>query len=467
MTFSEYREKYRARGRIYIPAASYFEMMGWSLLLNAGKKFDGIEHELKSSGNYDRYQQFFKGGFWRNFFVKYPESNSMHKKMLLVSRKTEKAGKNLSLDTEKICDELMQGQCNCAYWHGVFGGLYLNYLRHAVYEHLIKAENLADDIIHQGGKWLEAEIEDFDKDGEEEILVSTQLMNLYFDPDKGGTLTELDYRPKCFNQLNTLSRREEVYHKEILKPELHQLTLTGTSAGASSIHDAVRVKEIGLQGFLNYDWYRRACFIEHFLADDTTLESFSKSRYRELGDFVDQPYVGEVSYGRKEVAVILTRDGHIKKNGDAIPVRVSKTFLITSDNADIEVKWEIKNLSDKNIDVWFGVEYNFSLLAGNAPDRYYQIDGKKPEDPRLASYGQTSDIYEVNLIDKWSGISIIIDVGKRSDLWRFPIETVSQSEGGFERTYQGSCLLSHLKMNLPANGSQEYSVKFKIKEGAH
>ena len=28
-----------------------------------------------------------------------------------------------------------------------------------------------------------------------------------------------------------------------------------------------------------------------------------------------------------------------------------------------------------------------------------------------------------------------------SPLWRFPLETASQSEGGFERTYQGSVLV--------------------------
>jgi len=467
MTFSEYIGNYAAKGRIYIPAASYFEMMEWSLLVSAGKKFDQITTELKHSGRFDQYQQFFKGGFWRNFFVKYPESNNMHKKMLLVSRKLCSIENNFALNTEKITDELLQGQCNCAYWHGVFGGLYLNYLRHAVYEHLIRAENMADEVIHQGGRWIEAEIEDFDKDGEDEIIVSTQLLNLYFDPDKGGSLVELDFRPKCFNLINTLTRREEVYHKEILKPELHQLTLTGTTNGAASIHDMIRVKEVNLQDHLNYDWYRRSCFIEHFLAEGTTFESFSKCKYKELGDFVGQPYRGEVSYGKSEVAVILTRDGHVGGNGDRLPVRVSKTFRISSDNAEMEIKWEIRNLSDRQTDIWFGVECNLSLLAGSAADRYYMVDGKKPEDPNLSSSGESSNIYEVDLIDKWSGISIIIDASRRFDLWRFPIETVSQSEGGFERTFQGSCMLLNFRLSLAARGTQEFSVKFKIKGGAN
>ena len=211
MTFSEYMEKYPAKGRVYLPAASYFEMMEWSLLTKAGKAFDEISRELKDSGRLEKYKRFFKGGFWRNFFVKYPESNNMHKKMLLVSKKVwQAADKHGHAASGRMQDELWQGQCNCAYWHGVFGGLYLNYLRHAVYEHLINAEKLAESAEHHGKKWITAETFDFDKDGFDEVLVSTHLMNLYFDPDRGGVLFELDYKPRSFNLLNNFSRKEEI-----------------------------------------------------------------------------------------------------------------------------------------------------------------------------------------------------------------------------------------------------------------
>ena len=35
-----------------------------------------------------------------------------------------------------------------------------------------------------------------------------------------------------------------------------------------------------------------------------------------------------------------------------------------------------------------------------------------------------------------------------TDLWEFPLETVSLSEEGFERTYQGTVLLAHSKITL-------------------
>ena len=43
--------------------------------------------------------------------------------------------------------ELYRGQCNCGYWHGAFGGIYLPHLRNAVYQHLIAADNLLDRAV--------------------------------------------------------------------------------------------------------------------------------------------------------------------------------------------------------------------------------------------------------------------------------------------------------------------------------
>src|ERR1044072_5704898 len=85
-------------------------------------------------------KRFVKGGIWRNFLMKYPESNAMYKKMLRVSSKVHAGKKN-----EAALDHLWAGQCNCAYWHGVFGGLYLPVLRQAIYRNLIEAERILDE----------------------------------------------------------------------------------------------------------------------------------------------------------------------------------------------------------------------------------------------------------------------------------------------------------------------------------
>ena len=78
--FSEAIEKIKPIGRIYLPNASYAEMMHWALPADAYIDYEKLEEHLKEEGMYEQYSRFFRGGFWRNFLVKYPEANNLHKK---------------------------------------------------------------------------------------------------------------------------------------------------------------------------------------------------------------------------------------------------------------------------------------------------------------------------------------------------------------------------------------------------
>src|SRR2546422_9178916 len=69
---------------------------------------------------------FVRGGHWHHFLVKYPESNRMHKTMLALSTLSRRRG-----DPPEARRAIGRAQCNDAYWHGVFGGLYLPHLRTA------------------------------------------------------------------------------------------------------------------------------------------------------------------------------------------------------------------------------------------------------------------------------------------------------------------------------------------------
>ncbi|MFQ5869095.1 MAG: alpha-amylase/4-alpha-glucanotransferase domain-containing protein, partial [Candidatus Zixiibacteriota bacterium] len=276
-------------GRVYLPTASYSEMMQWALPSESYIKFEDFEKRLKEEELFEPYHIFVRGGFWRNFLAKYPESNNMHKKMLWVGEKINRIQKEqLSSEEEELLIEIKRekyrGQCNCAYWHGVFGGLYLPHLRGAIYKHLINAERLTDRLRREKNGWVDVHRFDFDRDGKEELIVETAKLNLYLRPDKGGSLFELDYKPKSINLLDTLTRREEGYHRQ-----LSESAPGGNPETAESIHDRLEVKESGLKQLLFYDWYDRRSLIDHFLGKETTLESFSRCQYEEKGDFVNQP----------------------------------------------------------------------------------------------------------------------------------------------------------------------------------
>ncbi|HEX9113045.1 MAG TPA: alpha-amylase/4-alpha-glucanotransferase domain-containing protein, partial [Nitrospirota bacterium] len=303
-TFAEYLGREPARGRVYLPTSSYMEMGEWALPTRAMKEYEDALEKVKNSPDLGGLRPFIKGGIWRNFLAKYPESNHMHKRMQMTSRKVHAAldvpGTRKNADAARMLDHLYQSQCNDAYWHGIFGGLYLPHLRSGVYEQLIRAEYLADKALkgrgtrdegrgkkqkNQTASWLDIEQGDFDLDGNDELMLNSEILNIFIDPAEGGRISELDWKPRMFNLANTLTRRREGYHDKIIRAAAAK-TDAAQAGGVKTIHERVAVKEEGLQYHLLYDWYTRGSLIDHFLGSGVDLASFMRCEYYEAGDFV-------------------------------------------------------------------------------------------------------------------------------------------------------------------------------------
>lgn len=428
-------------GRIYLPNASYAEMMHWALPVHFGALYEEFDAAVKSNGLLQRFEWLVKGGFWRSFFVKYPEANTMHKKMTRVSQRAEglkKGGKKVS---GKTATRILASQCNDAYWHGVFGGLYLPVLRYPVYHNLIAAESDLDKLEKKTR--VTADICDFDCDGHDEILIESPTLNCYLKPDQGGFLFELDFKSISLNLLDIVSRRKETYHEK-----LAQATREGGGEGVSSIHDLVKVKEKGLEKLLVNDWYRHGSLIDHFFGARTTLDDVWRCQYDEEGDFVNQPYSSEIERRKGEITVTLTKDGAIRRDQKSHRLSVRKSVTVSPGEHGIRIEYGILNLEDDPIDLWFGVEFNVGLQAGHMPDRYYYVPGQTLDAPQLESRGEISDTSVVGLRDEWLGADVRIDVGTPTTFWRFPLETVSMSESGFERIFQSSVVIPHWKFRL-------------------
>jgi len=454
--FSEVLEKMKPIGRVYLQNASYSEMLHWALWPEAFLKYEEFENKLKSAKLFDAYEDFVRGGYWRNFLAKYPESNNIHKKMIRLSERAHNLERK-GVKVDRILDKVWAAQCNDPYWHGIFGGLYLPNLRYPVYKSLIQAESELDKLEHKNK--LAVAHEDFDRDGSEEILVESNILDAYFKPGEGGVLFELDYKPIPFNILDILSRRPEGYHEKLrnsAKPR-------SDGGGVQSIHDMVVSKESGLEKLLNYDWYRHGSFIDHFIGD-TTLPEFAAAKYPEIGDFVLGRYEKKILHSGEKVALKFSREGRVNR---ITPVKVIKTFEIVAGAGSLICNYKIRNMTGAGkslpenfqpLAVDFGVEFCFGLMAGDAPDRYYLINNVKPADPHLKSTGSTEGVTSVSLFDEWQGLRVGVEVDKPLTLWRFPIETVSLSESGFERLYQCSVIFLHSRIRI----EKEYSVGFKL-----
>jgi len=474
-TFSEYLGKESARGRVYLPTASYMEMGEWTLPTRAMKEYEDALAKAKEQPVFQGLRPFIKGGFWRNFLAKYPESNRMHKRMLMASAKVREAqailegrGKRRSPDAVRMLDHLYQAQCNDAYWHGVFGGLYLPHLRSAVYEQIIKAEALADGVLKVRGQkgtsrgkgkreavWLDIEAGDFDRDGHNEILLNSECLNVLIAPAAGGRIAEFDWKPRAFNLGNTLTRRPEGYHDKIVEAARAG---EAPSGDAKTIHDRVAVKEDGLQKHLVYDRYERASLIDHFLGSGTDLAKFMGSDYEETGDFIAGAYTAKWNKQPNAATVMLERSGTA---GD-VSVRVRKLVTLLRSAGGLSLNYEITNLSAEELNTAFGVEFNFSLLAGNAHDRYYDIPGHTLEKKNLASFGETNNVGQVSIVDEWMNIKLTLTFEEPAMLWRAPVETVSQSESGFERVYQSSLVMPVWRISLRPGRSWPLKMRLTV-----
>jgi len=430
-TFQEYLQSEPPAGTAYLPAGSYREMLQWS------------------------------GGFWRNFFARYPESNHLHKKMLHVHGKLSRLPEGPQKD--EALEYLWAGQCNCAYWHGVFGGLYLNFLRSALYSRLIAAEDTIDRALHPDGSWLELEQKDFDFDGKEEVIINGPDLGLLLSPSGGGTLLELDFKPRRFNLLDCLTRRPEPYHCNIF--ELTEGRCP--EEGVRTIHQVAHVKESGLQDLLIYDSYRRASLVDHFFLPGTGLDDFAREPgVWEAGNFVGETYNVAASGVADGVArVMLTKEGYVRAaNGNTMPVSVSKTVTYAAQSGEINYAYQLVNTGKEDLQSNFAVEFNINFLAGNASDRYYFTPEHALDDRNLSSRGELALVQRFGLADEWQGIKTEFAFDRPATLWRLPLLTVSQSEEGLERAYQGSTIIPLWTLCLALGESWAVTITQQVRE---
>lgn len=166
----------------YLPISSYREMGEWTLTPDKRRGYETVKDSISASG----VDAPVCGGIWHQFLKRYPEANILHKRMLNLSAKinaakTAVSGKEAAL-MEKAGIELLKSQANDAYWHGVFGGIYLPHLRRAVHKALAVSYRLyRDSIKEKHGK----ELFDADMDGENEVLSSGEYWTTVYKPSRG------------------------------------------------------------------------------------------------------------------------------------------------------------------------------------------------------------------------------------------------------------------------------------------
>ncbi|MCX8045029.1 MAG: DUF1926 domain-containing protein [Desulfobacterota bacterium] len=463
-TLSEYYAEHPPQGQIYLPTLSYEEMMEWALPADAVMRFAMLREKLTSLGLRDACRVFIRGGYWNNFLAKYPESNQIHKKMLLVSERFEKLSA-AGLPVEDARRELYKGQCNCAYWHGLFGGVYLNYLRHAGYAHLITAETIMDSAEHGDTDWIDYQVTDFNKDLFDDVLVSGKNLNVYCSPRNGGSVFELDYKPCAFNIANTFTRKREAYHRTLKHNGTPASPVTMNDFFPQAVQEACRISQEELHEHLVYDWYQRTLFLDHVLDPATTLTSFSRAQYTERGDFIAAPYrLEHIAKDPRVPAVtfVLVRDGTVADGYQSHPLRITKTIAVHDAHSALTVAYCLRSGSLQAYRAWFGVELNCTLLAANDPLKYVHFAGTAYGKQTMDATVALDDIPAFDVKDAWNGFGVRVALEPAGSVWMFPVYTIARTEDRLERMYQGTTVLLHWSLPLESGAEVHRTVHLHL-----
>lgn len=438
--FMHYKDavaKIKPSGIAYLPITSYVEMGEWSLFADRFEKFEEMKEYLEASPYKNDTEQFLKGSIWKNFLVKYPESNRLHKKTLDLSLRGKPYKKN-----KEFLDLLYRSQCNDSLWHGIFGGLYLPNLRDNAWKPLIEAETLYEKLA--GLKLPLTEVRDVDYDGYLEAYHRNENFNALFVSRDGGQMTSLELKDKNWNLLGTIARRKEGYHANFLKAnidESHNENIENVEneenkEESSSIHDKSYSISDEMKNKLSYDWYNKNCFIDHF-TNDFNIDDFERCSFAEFGDFANQP--AELIQNKDKIKFL--RQGGLYAGGQKTNAYLEKTFTVNNKG----INFEVQGTADNNFTCKYVLENNFHF----ADWKLVKLNGKPLEEKGTLS-GK-----KFVLKDSFTEKEVTLEFDKDVTFGWYVIYTVSQSEAGVDLTAQGVTFLSALdfygNLNLKCN----------------
>ena len=285
------------------------------------------------------------------------------------------------------------------------------------------AHNALDEAEGRVEPRVSVDVADFNFDARQEVRLENDLLIAFVRPALGGHIYELDVRHGSTNVLATLDRRPEAYHTAIDREKLA------------------------------YDRTPRKALVDHFLPIEATLDDFQACREVERGDFAVGTYLAKVHRASNSVALIMERPGL----ADGHPIQIRKSISLEADSDSLDVQYVLEELP-VGVPLLFAVEINLAAMAGHAEDRYYT----DPDGRRLGMLDSQLDCHSIDgvgLTDGRLDLAIGLRWSEPSDLWCFPIETASPSEGGVEGVYQSSAVVPHWR--VVANESRRWEVRIR------
>lgn len=394
--FSAFRNSEKTRGIVYLPTTSYIEMNEWTLPVPAAHRYADLTEAQKSAGIYEQNKPFLRGGIWKNFLSRYPESNWMHKRMTALSRRYDSLPDTLK--TAAMRDALYRSQANDAYWHGLFGGLYLPHLRRAIFQAITELESLLDTVEARPAM----QQIDLDLDGNDELFLSNKNLQAVVRCDEHAAIHEFDSYPLTHNFGDTLARRAEHYHRRITHAAPQDAA--PQPSGIASAHDVIA--------------YRHA-----ISAADLALDSTQRMLFQ------DRCRLGE---SEAQTAPNYTRSGADSFRSAIGEMQIEKYYLLESDA--VRVRYLFSGILPQR----FATEINLAMPSCDGPAGRFVYQNEIPGG--FAQPLAIDNLREIMLEDEILGGAVVLKSNRGTSLKTAPLHTVSQSEAGFEKIMQAVVL---------------------------
>ena len=411
-------------GRVVLPNASYEEMMEWAMPARTGVRLKSLKKDLEQRGILAGVQPYLHGGIFENFLVKYPDVARLYGRMLLVSRLV-KDGDTVSGGCGEALEGLIRAQGNDVYWHGLFGGIYLSNLRHEAYANLLHAE---DALVRKGRIPLPSvHVEDFDNDGYEELFILQEGYSLWIAPGLGGSVTEIDDRKHFFHLTNTMTRQFETYHARVSEQEDHNHPATVIP----SIHDLP--SNLTDLADIRYDPRPRRGFMDGIVPADISGDDLDQGQRitRDMSGSIFRIVSRTEDIVRLETNLRLgEQDGVLEKDYHLSPGAFSVEYRISG---DVNPKYQ-----ENGGDLLWMTEIPLTLLAGEEHGRTLFIPDQPDSHLSWMEPGDIKDVLVFQGHDDWSKTAFSVSSSLPVRLVFRPIHSVSLSEKGVEKVYQGT-----------------------------
>ena len=403
-TLGEHSESAPPKGRVYLPSSSYDEMMTWALPSDARLTLGKVRRELQNEDP-QGLLPFLRGAPWRSFFAKYPEVNHLQKRMLHVSAALRSTD-DVPHDAFK---ELYRSQCNCAYWHGAFGGVYLSFMRGALWHHLLRAESM----LPGGGSGPNVQEIDIDADALPEVVMTAPWGRAVFSPAEGGTLIELDDWRGAANLLAVVARHKEAYHVEDENPI--------SDDDEDDEMEAIQARADVDRDSLVFDDHARGALVD--VVD---------------GERIDQPYEHEIDAG-----------GSVKMWTEARGLRIEKSAV--ADGEELITTYRITRLGDES-------PRRFETEASVMP----LVLGRDVKADEAEITGGGWKVWHPE-----GEVGVEVDVSPAGEISYEPIETASATLEGLETMHQGTAVTVAWTLELERDESLDIELRWRtiVNEG--